>query len=377
MRIPKDKELLAGIRAWVEVETPTGHAPGLNHLMDMVGEAFTELGAAVERTPGREGQGDHLLCRLPWRGAIPGDDVPGLLILSHLDTVHAVGTLDVLPFRVEGDHAYGPGTSDMKGGAYIAYRAIRTLVEAEHETPLPVRYLFTSDEETGSETSRDLIEAAAEHAKYVLVTEPARGGGKIVTGRRGVGRYGLSAKGRAAHAGTNHAAGRSAIRELARKVLEIEGKTDYERGVTFNIGRIWGGTTDNTVPEEAGMRIDLRFTDPADGPAMDAWLRSLTPDEPDVEIALTGSLNRPAYTKTNAIASLFEHAKGLAAEAGWVLEDMHTGGGSDGSFVAARVSTLDGLGVDGADAHTLNEHLYVSSLQPRMALMRRLLETLE
>lgn len=377
MRIPQNDELLAGIRAWVEVETPTGHAAGLNRLMDMVEEGFVELGAEIARTPGREGQGDHLLARLPWRGAVPADDVPGVLILSHLDTVHPVGTLDVLPFRIEGDRAYGPGTSDMKGGAHIAYRAIRSLVEAGHETPLPIRMLFTADEETGSETSRDLIEAAADHAKFVLVTEPARSGGKIVTGRRGVGRYGLSAEGRAAHSGTNHAEGRSAIRELAHKLLEIEGQTDYERGITFNIGRIWGGTTDNTVPGQAGMRIDLRFTDQADGDAMDAYLRGLTPTEPDVRIELTGGLNRPAYSKTNAISALFEHAKRLAAEAGWELADLHTGGGSDGSFVAARVPTLDGLGVDGAEAHTLNEHLFISSLQPRMALIRRLLETLD
>ncbi|MEM9146221.1 MAG: M20 family metallopeptidase [Pseudomonadota bacterium] len=376
MQIPDNETLLAGIRAWVEVETPTGHAVGINQLMDMVGAEFAAIGAELDRTPGREGQGDHLLARLPWRGAVPPATEPGALILSHLDTVHAVGTLEQLPFRIEGDLAYGPGTSDMKGGAYIAYRAIRSLIEAGIDTPLPVRMLFTSDEETGSETSRALIEGLSEHAKYVLVTEPARSGGKIVTGRRGVGRYGLSAKGRAAHAGTNHALGRSAIRELAHKLIEIEGQTDYDRGVTFNIGRIWGGTSDNTVPEEASMRIDMRFTDQADGAAMDAWLRQLTPVDPDVAISLTGGLNRPAYSKTNAIAALFEHAKGLAGEAGWVLEDLHTGGGSDGSFVATRVPTLDGLGVDGAEAHTLTEHLYISSLQPRMALLRRLLETL-
>lgn len=374
MRIPTETEILDGLRPWVEIETPTGHVAGLNRLMDLVAEDYRALGARIERIAGTHGQGDHLSIGLPWRGAVPADG-PALLILSHLDTVHPVGTLADFPFRVEGARAYGPGIADMKGGAYIAYRALRSLIEAEIETPLPIRLLITSDEEIGSPTSRTLIEAEGARAKAVLVTEPARSGGKIVTGRRGVGRYTLTAQGRAAHAGTNHDKGRSAIREIARQVEAMEAMTDYARGLTVNIGRIEGGTTDNTVPEWARAHIDTRMQTMAIAAEIDARLRALRPSLDGVALTLEGGLNRPPYEKWPGIAALFDHAKGLAADIGFTLEDMHTGGGSDGSFVAASVPTLDGLGVDGAEAHTRNEHIYTASLVPRMTLLRRLAET--
>jgi len=373
LRVPGEAEILEGLRAWVEIETPTGHVAGINRLMDLAAAEYAALGAAVERIPGRDGQGDHLSIELPWPGPAT---TKGILLLSHLDTVHAVGSLATMPFRVEGDHAYGPGISDMKGGAYIALRAIRTLVEAGVRTPLPVRVLLTSDEETGSDTSRALIERAADRAAYVLVTEPARGGGKVVTGRRGVARYTLTTHGRPAHSGTNHARGRSAIREMAHQVLAVEAMTDHERGLTLNVGQIAGGTSDNTVPEWCTAGLDVRIETRALFEEVDARLRALAPQTADVTLALEGGLNRPPYRKTPAIAALFEHARRLAAEDGWALEDLHTGGGSDGSFVAERVQTLDGLGVDGAAAHTPDEHLYVSSLVPRMTLLRRLMETL-
>ncbi len=373
LRVPREAEILEGLRAWVEIETPTGHVEGINRLMDLAGAEYAALGATLERIPGRDGQGDHLSITLPWDGPA---ETKGVLVLSHLDTVHAVGSLATMPFRVEGDHAYGPGISDMKGGTYIALRAIRTLIEAGRPTPLPIRVLLTSDEETGSETSQALIERAADQAAYVLVTEPARGGGKIVTGRRGVARYTLTTHGRPAHSGSNHQKGRNAIREMAHQVLAVEAMTDHARGLTLNIGQIRGGTSDNTVPEWCTAGLDVRVESRALYEEIDARLRALAPQTPDVTLAIEGGLNRPPYRKTPEIAALLDHARRLAAEDGWVLEDLHTGGGSDGSFVAERVPTLDGLGVDGAAAHTPDEHIYISSLVPRMTLLRRLMETL-
>lgn len=369
--IPTETEILAGLRPWVETESPTEDPAAVNRMMDLAERDLLAAGAAVERIPGRDGAGDHLSARMPW-----GGDGPGILVLSHLDTVHPVGTLCRNPFRVEGDNAFGPGISDMKGGAFIALLAARSLREAGDHGPLPVRFLMTADEETGSETSRDLIERAAAGARYVLVTEPARSGGRIVTGRKGVGRYRLTVSGRAAHAGTGHSVGRSAIREMAHQVIRMEALTDPERGTTVNVGRIAGGTVINTVPDECVAEIDVRVMDEAAAAQVDTALKSLVPVDPDVGLAMEGGPNRPAYVKTPAIAALFEHARGLAAGIGFELRDLHTGGGSDGSFVAARVPTLDGLGVDGAGAHTLEEHLFVSSLVPRMRLLRGLFQTL-
>lgn len=372
MELQSTEELLNSIRRWVEIESQSANAAGVNRMMDDVEGLFRKAGAHVERISNQDGFGDCVSVASPW-----GGDGPGLLVLSHLDTVHPTGTLEANPFRIDGDRAYGPGSYDMKGGAYLGFAAYQSLVCESLQTPLPIRFLYVSDEEVGSRSSRALIEAAGDNAKYVLVTEPARRDGKVVTGRRGSARYEITARGRPAHSGTQHAEGRSAIRELARHILAIEDQTDYARDMNFNVGHIIGGTTPNTVPEFCTAQIDLRVGAIDEFEEMDAFVRSLKPVDPDVELTITGQLNRPPYKKTPAIQALYEHARKLANELGFDIEDTATGGGSDGSFVAAKVPTLDGLGVGGDGAHTLDEYMLVSSLQPRLGLMRRLMETLE
>ena len=321
MNLQSTEELLAGIRRWVEIESQTANADGVNQMMDDVERLFGAEGGLVERIAGRDGFGDCISVRSPW-----GGNGPGVLVLSHLDTVHPVGTLALNPFRIEGDKVFGPGTCDMKGGAYLGFAAYQSLVREGRETPLPIRFLFVSDEEVGSRSSRAHIEAAGKLAKFVLVTEPARPGGEVVTGRRGTARYQLKAHGRPSHSGSHHQEGRSAILEIARQIPLIEAKTDYSRQINFNVGRIVGGTTANTVPEFCTAEIDLRVAAMADFDEMDAFMRSLKPDDPHVTLTVTGQLNRPPYKKTPEIQALFDHAKGLAAELGFDLKDMKTGG---------------------------------------------------
>ncbi|MEL6871492.1 MAG: M20/M25/M40 family metallo-hydrolase, partial [Pseudomonadota bacterium] len=270
-----------------------------------------------------------------------------------------------------------PGIYDMKGGAYLALQAYREITTGSAKPRLPLRFLYTADEEVGSNTSVDLIKREAGRAKYVLVTEPARDGGQIVSARKGVGRYTIHAEGRPAHSGSRHADGRSAILEMARQIAKIEDMTDYERGVTFNIGMINGGTAENVVPQSCEASIDMRVATVADGLHFDGLLRALPSFNPDVEVRVTGELNRPPYEKTEAGARLLAHARQLAAEIGFTLQDTYTGGASDGNFVADQVATLDGLGVDGDGAHTLDEHLFISSLEPRKELQKRLMLTLQ
>jgi glutamate carboxypeptidase len=264
----------------------------------------------------------------------------------------------------------------MKGGAYIAHHAFRALCATVDRSPLGITHVFTSDEEIGSPTSRALIEKEGRRAKYVLVTEPARDGGKIVTGRKGVGRFEVFIKGVPAHAGTRPQDGRSAIRELANVILVLEGMNDLKRGVTVNVGVVSGGTRPNVTPEEAYAEIDLRAPSFADADEFVGKILGLTSKTEGVTVKVTGALNRPPYEKNNSGASLYEHAKTLAAEIGFELIDTHTGGGSDGNFTAAHTATLDGLGVDGKGAHTHYEQLYVSSLEPRARLLHRLYQTL-
>ncbi|MBR0819372.1 M20 family metallopeptidase [Bradyrhizobium liaoningense] len=363
--------ILDGIRRWVEIETPTDTPEQVNKLVSMVAEQYRDLPVALERVAGVDGCGDHLVARSTW-----GQDRPGILVLSHLDTVHPMGFIERLPFKVEGDSAFGPGIYDMKGGAYIAHHAFRALCAAGDRSPLGITHVFTSDEEIGSPTSRTLIETEGRKAKYVLVTEPARDGGKIVTGRKGVGRFEVFIKGVPAHAGTRPQDGRSAIRELANVILALEGMNDLARGVTVNVGVARGGTRPNVTPEEAHAEIDLRVPGFADAEEFVGKILGLTSKTDGVTVKVTGGLNRPPYEKSNAGASLYEHAKSLAAEIGFELVDTHTGGGSDGNFTAAHTATLDGLGVDGKGAHTHYEQLYVSSLEPRARLLHRLYQTL-
>ena len=372
MQTPDTQELLAGINRWVEIESKSDDAEGLGRMMAIAEADFQAAGLVTERIAGRDGFGNHFTARAPW-----GGDGPGVLVLCHLDTVHPRGTLQANPIRTEGDRAYGPGIYDMKGGVWLALSAVKSLVDAGRETPLPVRFLVVSDEEMGSQTSRPHIEAAAETAKYVLVTEPARDGGCCVTARKGSARVVITAHGKSAHSGMRHSDGESAILEIARQIVDIEAMTDYGRGLTLNVGIVSGGSATNVVPDRCTADVDIRMTAPEDAAEVLTKIRGLKPYNPAVELTVSGDLNRPPYRKTNAIASLYEHARALAGEIGFDLGDVFTGGGSDGNFTAAVAPTLDGLGVDGAGAHTLEEHLHISSLVPRMTLLRRLFETLD
>ena len=364
-------QMLARIRRWVEIETPTDVAEAVNRLVNVVEAEYQGVGAKVVRIPGTQGLGDHLIASSPW-----GQDDQQILVLSHLDTVHPLGFIQRLPFSVVGDSAFGPGIYDMKGGAWLGFHALAGLIGVGQATPLGVTHLLVSDEEVGSPTSRALIEAEARRAKFVLVTEPARDGGKIVTARKGVGRFVIDIVGQPAHAGARHADGRSALKELARQILVLEGMTDYARGVTVNVGVASGGTRENVVPERASAAVDLRVPSPKLAEEMEGRILGLQPHERGVTITVTGGLNRPPFVKDVRIAALLGHAQGVAAELGFHLEDVATGGGSDGNFTAPLAPTLDGLGVDGKGAHTHYEQLYVSSLEPRGRLLRRLMETL-
>jgi glutamate carboxypeptidase len=363
--------MLDEIRTWVEIESPTTEPTAVNRMMDKVAAAYAGTGARLERIPGRDGYGDHLVARSPW-----GSANQGILVLSHMDTVHPIGMIERLPFRVEGDIAYGPGIYDMKAGAFLAFHAFREMARLGTGGTLPVTHLYVSDEEVGSPTSRETIEREARNAKYVLVTEPAREGGKIVTARKGVARFEMHIKGQPAHSGSRHQDGRSAVKELARQILFIEGLTDYAKGITCNVGLIRGGTRPNVVAEEAYAEIDMRVTSPAQAAEYVPLLLGLKSHDPDVTVTVTGELNRPPYEKDERIAALYEIARSHARDIGYDLIDLKTGGGSDGNFTAALAPTLDGLGIDGKGGHTHYEQIYVSSIAPRSELYYRLYQNL-
>jgi glutamate carboxypeptidase len=372
------EDVLNGIVEWVSIESPSHDARSVNKVVDHVEGQFRDLGLRVERTAGINGFGDILECSTP-REWSQGEG-KGILVLAHLDTVHPLGTIEKeLRIRREGDSVFGPGIYDMKAGGYIAYYALRHLVRQGKKTRLPVTFLFIPEEEVGSPTSRARIEAAALGHKYALVMEPGRDGDRVVTSRKGVGRFVMTVKGRAAHAGVRHEDGRSAILEMARQIVRIEGKTDYARGITCNVGLVSGGTGVNVVSAACTAEIDLRVPTPELAEEMTHWFLNLEPIGKDVEVTVEGGMNRPPYRKDAGIAALFEKAQAIYREIGKELRDVPlTGGGSDGNFTAALgIPTLDGLGADGKGAHAAYEQIYYSSLVPRTYLCTRLLETLD
>jgi len=371
-------EILAGVLSWVEIESPSHDGKAVNVMVDQVENEARTMGLEIERTPGRDGFGDILRCRTPW-GHGEGEGGPGILVLSHLDTVHPIGIKETKnPIRREDDKVYGPGIYDMKAGAYIALHAMRHLIREGRQTPLPVTFMFIPEEEIGSPTSKAMIAEEGQKNKYVLVTEPAREGGKIVTARNGRLQYEIKVKGVPAHAGARHMDGRSAIREMAHIILKLEALTDYEKGQTCSVGIIEGGTLTNVVPEDCTISVDIRIPDMDAAEEVMAFVEALQPEDPDCAITIEGGVDRPPYEKFDGIEKLFEHAKACAAEIGFELQDLKTGGGSDGNFTGALgIPTLDGLGADGHGAHSNDEFIYYSSLVERCRLMIRLMETLD
>ncbi len=370
MRDPTPEALLEAVRAWVEIESPTNDAAGVNRVADHAEGLLRGLGAGIERSPGRDGFGDILLGRVAGEG--PG---PGILLLGHMDTVHQRGTF---AYRRDGERAYGPGIYDMKGGNAMAFSALAHLHATGRRPRLPVSVMMIPDEEVGSPTSRAAIEAEALRHRAALVVEPSGEGGKFTVARHGIARWHIRTIGRPAHAGAYHAEGRSAVREMAHHILALESLTDHARSFYVNIGIVQGGTHENMVPAECRAICYALVPTAAEEAALREAVHALPRHDPDVPTEITPGLGRPPFGKTPAIQALYDHAAALAAECGLPSAgERVAGGGSDGNFTGALgVPTLDGLGVIGGGPHTLEEYIELRCLVPRTRLLARLFETL-
>jgi glutamate carboxypeptidase len=368
--IPTDK-VLEGILRWVEIETPSRRPDQIGRLVDLILEDLDGLPVAFERVPGRDGFGDHLIVRYAPSGA----EGPPALVMGHIDTVWDVGTLARRPICREGERVFGPGIFDMKAGSYLAFHAIEWMARTGIVPPRPVVTLFNSDEEVGSPTSREIIEREGTKAAFVLVPEPAVGPqAAAVTSRKGWGRFRVKAFGRSSHAGGNHQEGRSAIREIAAQILDLESLTDYARGTTVNVGVVRGGTLLNVVPAEAEIEVDVRVLDEGEAERVAPLVLRRSANDPDVRIETEGGWNRPPFVRTPAGEQLYRAAADLAEALGFDLPETARGGVSDGNFTAVLGRpTLDGLGCGGHGAHAEDEHITASSIASRAALMCNML----
>jgi glutamate carboxypeptidase len=367
------------IEALVRRESPSHDKAAVDRCGNELERRLTDLGASAERLR-QDTRGDHL--RAHWKGT--RDDGKGkreraegqILLLGHFDTVWDVGSLEQMPLREVEGRLYGPGIYDMKSGIAVSMLAMRALAALGVAGCPSVVMLWTTDEEIGSGTSREVIEEEARRSRAVLVLEPSLPGGAVKTSRKGVGEFELVVHGVAAHAGLDPGKGASAIHELARQILNLEALQDPNRGVTINVGVIAGGSRTNVVADRASARIDVRVQTMADGARLESAIRGLRAAHPAVRLEIAGAVDRPPLERSPGVGRLYERAVGIAAALGRDLLEGAAGGGSDGNFTAALgVPTLDGLGPQGDGAHALHEHVLVDDLPWRGAFLAGLIES--
>jgi glutamate carboxypeptidase len=346
--VPDPAAMLRDLQEVVKLESPSSDLASVRRVQDVVQGWMEALGAVSEQVPGE--------VRRFRFGEAGRPEARPLLILMHADTVWPHGTLAAMPFRVEGDRAYGPGTYDMKGGIVMALHALRLL---EGRWPVGgIEVLLSADEEVGSRLSRGAIEAAARTARCVLVVEPpVADSHALKTGRKGVGMYSAVLKGVAAHAGNKPHEGASAILEAARLVLAAQALADPRAGTTVSVGRISGGGAVNVVPAHAEFDTDLRVSTLAEAERLAQGFAALKPADPRVTLTLSGGLNRPPFERAAGTAALFAQAQQHAGALGFTVSEASVGGGSDGNFTAPMSPTLDGLGAPGDGAHAAHEHV--------------------
>jgi glutamate carboxypeptidase len=310
------------------------------------------------------GFGDSVRAQMPH----PNAGAPGVLVLGHMDTVHPIGTLAQLPFRPEGRLCYGPGLMDMKGGNYVYLEAMRQMLRAGIETPLPVTFLFTPDEEVGTPSTRALIETEAARQKYVLVPEPALSDGGAVIGRYAIARFNLQTRGRPSHAGWALSEGRSAIAAMAAKVAEIESMTTAD--CTFSVGVFNAGRWVNCVSSVCDAEVLSMAKTQADLDRGIAAMEALATDKGDVTLHVSRGVTRPVWEPDQpGTMEVYKVARGIAKEIGFDLTCASSGGGSDGNFTGHMgVPTLDSIGLRGKGLHTLDEHIEIDSLVERARL---------
>lgn len=368
----QEKSMLETLRFLVEMESPSTN----KQLNDALGESIANLfldftGGEVEKIENQQ-YGNHYRCVWPNSGKNQ------ILILAHFDTVWPEGTIKEKPFHIEGGKVTGPGVFDMKGGIVQGLYALKTLKELQEKIDTRIVFLFTSDEEIGSPTSRAMIEEEAKQSEYVLVLEPAiTQQGSIKTSRKGVGIFEMEIEGKPAHSGVDPEKGVSAIEELAHQTLYLHGLTNFENGTTVNVGKITGGTTSNVIAEKAVAEIDLRVEASSEFDRIIPKLTNLKPQLDGTSIQVTGGINRPTLERTEEVSNLFYKLQRIAqGKFGFKLTERSTGGASDGNFTAPFAPTLDGLGAVGDGAHANHEYLILEELSVRSALLAHLIQEL-
>jgi len=370
----RQAQMLRLLKRFVRCESPGHDKAAVDRFGRLVAGEWRQRGARVSSLR-QTTRGNHVRAEVRMGGANQRGQI---LVLGHLDTVYPLGTLGRQPFRVRGGRAWGPGTFDMKGGLVISLGAVDALRAAGIQPRKKIVFLWTTDEEIGSATSRRAIEREALRSDAVLVLEPALGrGGRLKTARKGVGGAEIIVTGRSAHAGVDPEKGVNAVHELSLQIARLMQMNNPRRGITVQATVVKGGTTSNVIPAEARAQVDIRFARMADANVAEQKVRGLRPILKGARVTMRIYPNRPPLERTAKVRSLFRQAQAIAREMGMLLGEAATGGGSDGNFTAALgIPTLDGLGAVGDGAHSPREHIVIRKLPERAALLAALLATL-
>jgi glutamate carboxypeptidase len=353
--------LCGDLEELVRLESPSADAVRVSHLASWIQERLRKRGVPAELRPCPP-RGDALLA------SVGSGRQGGTLLLGHLDTVWPVGTLATMPWSLAGDRATGPGVFDMKAGIAVAMAVMAAM--AHEAPPLPVvSLLLVPDEEIGSAASRELTLSVARHHGRVLVLEPSLNG-SVTLSRKGCGAFRVRFTGRAAHAGLEPEKGASALVEMARFVLYLEGMAEPAMGTTLVASIARAGLAPNMVPERGEVVVDARAALREEMERVSEAIRGYCAFDPGVTVAVEGGFDRPPLEATAASQALYTTARRLAAEIGLELGAARSGAASDGNLTAAAgVPTLDGLGPAGGGAHARDEHVLVPDLLPRAALV--------
>jgi len=358
----------------VETESPSHDKAAVDRVGKIVADQCRKLGAEVEIIPNQK-TGDIVLARFHYSSLLLHPSAKPILILCHMDTVFPIGTIQKFPYREVDGKIHGPGTLDMKSGIVIALSALSSHLSSGAVDSRPVWALFTSDEEIGSRSSRKYIESLARESEVVFILEGGLVDGSLKMWRKGVGEFRVKVKGRAAHAGGDHQAGRNAIEEMAHQVLAIQKLTDYEKQTTLNVGVIHGGTVSNVVPDEASIEVDVRVMLSGEWERIAVEMKKLKPVLEGTSIKIAGGLNRPPMPYGEGNQAAFKKASQIAKDKlGIELKAGGTGGASDGNFVAPLgIPVLDGMGAIGEGYHSDREYIFADSLEDRAKLLAALL----
>jgi glutamate carboxypeptidase len=354
--------LCADLKDLVLLESPTADAALVSRLGEWVHDRLRERGVPAELRHCAPA-GDAVLASVAYRDG-------GTLLLGHLDTVWPAGTLAAMPWTLQGERASGPGVFDMKAGIAVGMAVLTAMVR--ETDPSPVSLLLVPDEETGSTHSRELLLSVARRHRQVLVLEPSKDGAAKVE-RKGAGVFVVRFAGRAAHAGLEPERGASALAEMARFTLCLEGLADSRKETTLTPSQARAGTAANVVPESAELTVDARAWTREEAARVSAAVRAYHPTDPAVTVSVEGGFDRPPLERTPANEALYQRARSAAGDFGFELGGARVGGASDGNITSGEgIATLDGLGPTGGGAHARDEHVVVADLPRRAALLARL-----